>query len=329
MRTVGGERSKYSVEYSIVSNCTQVSVLAPAHLKGAADRHPSLKDSHIYAICTRPRVTVPKGGIVIDDETMKVTFVSHFRGAKNEITFERPNSFGIPGLRAVTEWPHAEVIFLDGDGEVRLRSLAAILLTSMASDYPLNESVEIHENFLDLDVVYIGRSYGDCGNRNAVGRLTNHETLQQVQADVAVKRPDLDVWLMPMAFKGYSMIGEFGLWIGDASESEEMEHAEELDRCPIPEVQRVALTEGALIRYFDAEYNKNLKKTFPKSGHKDYSAVYARDLIGAGFDMETTSVGARIGSGGRQHAWAHASVFSLRTAGEKKSLLDLAERADS
>ncbi|MFG3097229.1 hypothetical protein [Streptomyces sp. NPDC048202] len=261
--------------------------------------------------------------MTISEDTIKVTFLSQFRHAVNEITFERPNSFGIAGLHASSEWPHTEVTFLDGEGQVRLQATAANLLTSLASDYEIGENDEVHREFLDLDITYIGRAYGTNGNRNAITRLANHETLQRIQGEMAMKRPDLDLWLVPLSFQGFSIIGEFGTWVGTVTDAEERAHAEEVERCPIPESQRVALTEGALIKHFDPEYNKNLKGTFPSRNHKDYSAVYSRELIGAGFDLETTPVGTRIGSAKSPHSWAHATVFSLRTDSEKQSILDL------
>ncbi|MFK4108309.1 hypothetical protein [Streptomyces sp. NPDC002176] len=261
--------------------------------------------------------------MIIGEDTIKVTFLSQFRDAVNEVTFERPNSFGIAGLHASSEWPHTEVTFLDGDGQVRLQATAANLLTSLASDYEIGEIDEVHREFLDLDIAYIGRAYGTNGNRNAISRLANHETLQRIQGEMAMKRPDLDLWLVPLSFQGFSIIGEFGTWTGTVTDAEERAHAEEVEHCPIPEPQRVALTEGALIKYFDPEYNKNLKGTFPSRNHKDYSAVYSKELIGAGFDLETTQVGTRLGSAKIPHFWAHATVFSLRTASEKRSILDL------
>ncbi|MFF4558609.1 hypothetical protein [Streptomyces sp. NPDC001422] len=260
--------------------------------------------------------------MIIDDEVMKVTFLSQFRHAVNEITFERPNSFGISGLHASSEWPHTEVTFMDHEGQVRLQATAANLLTSLASDYEIGEADEIHKDFLDLDIAYIGRAYGANGNRNAISRLANHETLQKIQGEMAMRRPDLDLWLVPLSFQAFSIIGEFGTWAGTVTDAEELAHAEEMERCPVPEPQRVALTEGALIKYFDPEYNKNLKGTFPSRSHKEYSAVYSSELIGAGFDLETTPIGTRLGSAKSPHSWAHATVFSLRTDSEKRSILD-------
>ena len=237
------EKSRYSVEFSFVSQYTQASVLSPAYLAGVVDRNPSLVKNHIYASCTRPRITIPSGGISITKETIQITFLSQLKNDARAITFERPNPQKIPGLHEVSKWPHTEVMFLDEHGEVHFEALAANLLTSFASEYSYKEVEEVHKYFLDLEVVYIGRSYGLDGRRNAVDRLSNHETLQRIQADVAMKRQDLDIWLVPMAFEAYSIVGGFGTWQGEATEDEEQEHAEDIDNSPLPENQRVALTE--------------------------------------------------------------------------------------
>jgi hypothetical protein len=324
--TVGHHTSRFAVEHSLVSDLTMLATLSPAELRGVVGRHPELARAHIYAVCTRPKITVPSEGVRVTDDSLRITFRAQVRERWREITFGRPNTFDIPGLRVESAWPHTNVVFRDGDGEERLQATAALLLTSFVADPNFEVGDDVHEEYLDLDVEYVGRAYSQSG-RNAVDRLMNHETLQRVQADVAAKRPDREIWLVPMAFDAYSMIGEFGLWAGVATDEEEMAHAKDIDTYPVSEKERVALTEGALIRYFDPPYNKNLKQTFPSSAHRDYTSIYTRELIGAGFDLESTSVGTRLGSAARPAAWAHGHVFSLRSEGEKKSLLDLADAA--
>ncbi|MFJ4668939.1 hypothetical protein [Kitasatospora purpeofusca] len=320
--------SRFAVEHSFLGQLTSLAVLSPAQLQGVVSRNPELAKSHIYAVCTRPRISLPPGGFVVTDDAIRGTFRSQVQGEFKEVTFEQQNTFGVPGLRAETKWPHTEVVLLDGAGEVRSRMAASVLLAMlMAGHDPRDEAVQnAHLNFLDLHVEYIGRAYSD-GGRNSLDRLQKHETLQKIQAEVAATRPDRDILLVPMVFGARSVIAEFGPWRGTASKEAELQQFRAAQESSLPEAHRVALIEGALIRYFAPTYNNQMKHTFPRPTHKDYAAVYERELIGAGFELTTLSVGTRLGSDSQPPSWAHSRVFSLRTPDEKKSLLDLADWA--
>jgi hypothetical protein len=129
-------------------------------------------------------------------------------------------------------------------------------------------------------------AYGKGGSRNAIDRLLKHETLQKIAIKGAPEGHEISVLLLQIhpsnlvftVFNPFSKIKEKG--------DERIKLG--LDKLfGTNEQERIALYEASLIKYFEPEFNKEFKNSFPSTSlkilqdcyQKDFSAVVAEICI--------------------------------------------------
>lgn len=139
---------------------------------------------------------------------------------------------------------------------------------------------------LKFNVKYVGQAYGKDGSRNAIDRLLKHETLQKIAIKGAPESHEISVLLLQIhpsnlvftVFNPFSKTKEKG--------DERIKLG--LDKLfGTTEQERIALYEASLIRYFEPEFNKEFKNSFPSTSlkilqdcyQKDFSAVVAEICI--------------------------------------------------
>ncbi|WP_233635602.1 hypothetical protein [Hymenobacter setariae] len=108
-----------------------------------------------------------------------------------------PNHWYSPDLRIDTKYPYNafEIIV---NGQIELKAKAAVFLQSM----PFTQDRE----FLDLEVLYIGQSYGVDGARTAPDRLKSHSTLQNIYSEAIINNPDSEIWLALASFEQINLM---------------------------------------------------------------------------------------------------------------------------
>lgn len=150
----------------------------------------------------------------------------------------------------------------------------------------MQQRLNNESDVMNFEVKYIGQAYGKDGSRNALDRLRKHETLQKISLKGVPDGYKLSLLLLDIQ-SGNQLITSFRPNASNPNEGEQRIRAG-LDKLfGTDEKERITLYEAALIRYFQPEFNKEFKNSFPSTRlsvlrdcyEKDFSAVVAEICI--------------------------------------------------
>jgi len=276
---------------------------------------------HIYFICRRPRVTIKADSLIATDETITMTFRVQRQENFEEYTYTFQNEFGTKDITIESEYPYSIFSFIK-DGESILKCNAAVFLQSVPRYYT-------NADFLDLEILYIGQSYGVEGARTAPDRLKSHSTLQGIYAEAIQKNPDSEIWLALTSFAQINLMMMDGRTIFSEEELKEdkerfMKVHHKLNYEGINEQQKINFTEAALIKYFQPPYNIEYKNTFPNPAHKTYAECYELDINSVAIELDTyESINGYVYSEAANTRFIHMQHFFLHSPEERRSMFDI------
>ncbi|EAT6287881.1 hypothetical protein [Salmonella enterica] len=273
---------------------------------------------HIYFICKRPRVTIKPNSLKITEDTIEIVFKQQIQDQYTEIPIRAKNHQLRTDYKLNTEYPYTEFEILEANGEVLLSGKSSILLQKiLQGDKP---------QLTDLEVLYVGQSFGLNGSRDASDRLKSHSTLQNIYAEAINKSPDSEIWLIISSFENpFLLIHIDGRAKNCTSTLEDDdEHINEVISHKMNEQQKVNFTEAALIRYFQPRYNKIYKDTFPDPNHVTYSECYSIDLNTISVELQTEELSARLWSDNRPPSDLHFCMFPLHSRSEREYMFEFA-----
>ena len=268
---------------------------------------------HIYIIGSRPRITFDPAKFEFTPESIHGAFVVHRAAERIAIPFKCPHPPQGRVDRLESAWPHTTFTFLLGDHEV-LTGKTALFAAGFP---PLREHI-------DLEVLYVGQSFGTAGEREAADRLQSHATLQQILGEASRLQPDREVWLTLFQFEEL-VIAAFDGRLGSTDADIEADDGR-IDRiCSgcVSEQQKINFTEAALIRYFEPRFNKTFRTNFPSPLHKSYAECYALDLNMVAVELGTEELYLRLYSQAKARQWIHFATFPLHDQNERRYMLDL------
>lgn len=272
-------------------------------------------DPHIYIVGRRPRISIDPGSVTIGPDVISGRFFTHVRDEKIEIPFRARNELNRTDLTVKSEYPYTEVAFVASDGEQLLFAKSAMLLGLCGP---------VYWKHLDLEVLYVGQSYGEGGSRTAVQRLQSHSTLQGIYAEALRQSPDQEIWLILLCFERYMLASFDGITKNyQTTEEEDDQHRHDVIYNPVSEQQEVNFTEAALIKYFRPEYNIKYKDTFPSPGHSTYEQCYAIDLNMLAVEVQTEDLMLQLWSNAVPPQWVHIAKFPLHNEHERRAMFDL------
>ena len=267
---------------------------------------------HLYLICRRPRITVVPEEFRPTEDSYRFVFAAQHRGEQRLFEVITPNLYGRSDIEMQSEWPHGDFVLAVIGGEPITWGRASLLPGQLG----------YHHDDFDLEVLYVGQSYGDDGGRNATARLDKHPTLQAIYGEAVRRSPDMDVFLLLLSLDGPTSLVMLSPVPGDGDEL--VERYRRL-LTPISEQQRINFTEAALIRHFKPPYNKDYKNTFPSPAHKTYSECYDLDLNLVGFELGTEEIlRTRLWSASAARSWWHVREFALHDPAERRHMFDFA-----
>lgn len=270
---------------------------------------------HIYIVGRRPRIVLDPNSVAFEESYITGTFRKQIQSGFEEIPFRTRNLLGTSDVVASCPYPGTEFEFLDRKSGAKISNgKCARLMGCMGPQ---------HWHHLDLEVLYIGQSYGVDGARTATDRLLRHETLQGIYSEAIRRSPDQDIWLFLSEFE------QVILTTMDGTE-EHCEMTTEQDDAHIAEVlwnditeqQKVNFTEAALIRYFQPKYNAIYKETFPNPAHKTYSQCYDIDLNAVTVELPTEDLRFRFWSDVVEPDWTHFCTFPLHSREERRFMFE-------
>jgi hypothetical protein len=276
-------------------------------------------NTHIYMICRRPRIGLIPETVIFTKENITGQFFISKGDEKKPIDFEIRNNLGTHEVQLVCEYPFTEFAIQIESGEIILMGKSALLMTRCGTQY---------WKYLDLEVLYIGQSFGKEGERTSSERLKNHSTLQGIYAEALQKSPDQDIWLILSTFGETLLTSIDGRkdTYGTTSEEDDKHRSKVFKNIledPMSLQQVINFTEAALIRYFQPPYNKIYKNSFPNPKHTSYSECYDIDLNMIMVELQTEQIGLKLYSESVEPKWIHYCEFPLHSREKRIYMFDL------
>lgn len=189
-------------------------------------------------------------------------------------------------------------------------------LTGDASPY----GDQVPEWNTDLEIVYIGQSFGNMRNR-----LEKHEKIKEVALQVIEENSNEEILVLCFAVQCTDNVSAFVMASTNIDVLEESFNTMRKKAGKrVSAQQKVTLFEASLIKHFQPLYNTEYKVSFPGSGYTSYDQIYQTD-----FDYLSMGIAVpedfnvRIYSRhANQPAFAHGGHFPLQTQHDKQSLFD-------
>jgi hypothetical protein len=277
------------------------------------------KDCHIYLIAKRPRLAFVPQSVSGHAGITKGKMYYIQSGNKIEVEFMLE---GEPkGTVHYSDYPHNEITLVDG--ERAMGPYPAHLMSLICDDIS-------DKSLRDLEVVYVGMSYGD-GTRSAKDRLKGHSTLQQVLADMNADEPESEALLILVQYAPpYSIITFDGRDKSIDQDNDRNLVADlRMQQKLIDGKTEIALAEAGLIKYFKPRYNDKYKNNFPDKAHTITESLYNIDFIAFIVELNTEDVNARLYSKARKPGFHHMASYDLHDPSVRKSFFDLLESSSS
>ena len=176
---------KYISEFALNMYLTHTMVLQQDDLKRVGEFNYFTADNpcHIYLICRRPRILIDTEKFFVDKDKIIFAFKIQKQNTFESIEIEIPNKYRTIDFKLTSNYPH-NFFELRKDGEILLHGKSAVLLQQFGHQFTKH---------LDLEVLYIGQSYGVEGARTAPDRLQSHSTLQGIYSEAIIKNPDCEI----------------------------------------------------------------------------------------------------------------------------------------
>lgn len=304
---------KYISEFALNMICNYAALVQQEELRKIKDLAKNVPDFHIYIIGRRPRITLDPQTLKIGDQIISGELVILVEGKQIREEFATRNMTGTPNLKIECPYPHNEYVLHDEHDEI-IGGGKIALLRGLGRKY---------SEYLDLEILYIGQAYGADGKRTAPDRLDGHSTLQNIYAEAIRRSPDKEVWITlcsfePLIFASFDGItGKYGT----STEADDA-HRKKVLYNPITDQQQINFTEAALIKYFQPQYNKDYKDTFPNPAHATYAECYDVDLNAVCVELDTENIRSRLWSQGIESSFHHFCQFPLHSKEERKSMFE-------
>ena len=178
----------------------------------------------------------------------------------------------------------------------------------------------------ELEVVYIGQSLGDDGQRSALDRLLSHSTLQRVLAEQAQTSWWMETVLVLFIYAPHRLILKMdGRGTPEMSDNEDNSHFSTISDLPLSMKQLVTTAEASLIRYFQPKYNVHFMGEYPTSSMKHLQDAYRLDYNAVITEIDTEDIRVNIRSGLVPASCHHIAQFDLHNPNDRLSFFELGE----
>lgn len=323
----GNNNYRFGVESFLLMYLNQYQLILGADLESYAQSQELFNDENpcnIYFVLRRPKVTVDPNSFIIKGNKAEFQLLVHVKEKIGVVNLSCEFPKAVSEIEYFTEYPYNIFAFKDKEKALMVARPSTLLDSNMVID-------NIETEDLDYEILYIGQAYGKDGKRTALDRLSSHETVQKIYAHSSSQHPDSDIWIMLANFSQQSMLMMAGADLIKVSEedskieTEKMEHIFNNDGILISEKQKINFTEAALIQYFEPQYNKDFKGSFPSAKHKSYSECYSLDVKALNIELDTSEMVRNIytkKSGRKEH---HMKMFEFNSDEDRISMLEAFE----
>lgn len=235
-----------------------------------------INNCHIYMVHTRPLVSFVADSVLYeyDKKQLKGKVRANLmdgKFAESNFLLDFELCDGAVSVKCLP--PYREISTHNSDGEI-VRILPAYLMLGFLDNKDLVNAL------LKLKIEYIGQAYGG-GNRNSLDRLKNHQTFQKILSEMPYYRPELEVFVSLVSFQPPRLITMVdGIGVDSYDEKIESKRLRNILTNPLTKKEQINLIEAGLIRYFQPNFNTNLKQKFPSPKQQMLSKLSNLDISG-------------------------------------------------
>ena len=279
--------NKYLTNFALDFACGDFLFLSPNTLyETLPDISMSIANKcHIYMVVETPKVSIDPSSLkfkVFDNKIFYAFDLVYLMNGLRKLihigTQDKDDYLDLSdneiGMQ-VSDYPHTSLELINSSGEV-LRSIGADTIASLFQ----------FDDLISLKVLYVGKAYGKDGSRNALDRLKKHEKLQEILAQY-VNKPDKSILIGMFEFAPARMIINFnGTSDINYTEEEEERYLNAFDG-DIPMQDQISIIEASIIRYFEPEYNIQLKENLPSKKSKILLKCYEYDFSAVGVTISS------------------------------------------
>lgn len=316
---------KYLMEGGLELFSSGANVLQPHslyHMKRNESLRDKLEGCNLYMIARRRRISIDPTSFRIVGDTLTGDFLVQDGLEHERFSFKYTPDETIVAVSALS-YPEDRVELVTTSGATLNLSMMFFMTQC---EYDLDSLDE-------LEILYIGKAYGKSGERLAVDRLEAHSTLQRILADTLFSKPDHEIQVLMFRFEHYkkhaSGAGDFSL-TPTASDDESINHFHNVMNTSFKRENRILLAEAGLIRYFEPEYNKLYKNTFPSEKHTILADILEKDFSGLTVQVDTQNIKTSLYSKkvnsfvknlSEIHPHVHIAKIPLNTKDERETFL--------
>ncbi|MGR6771640.1 hypothetical protein ACU36R_08430 [Pectobacterium brasiliense] len=272
------------------------------------EQNDSISECHIYTITARPAPYFKEQSIKHENGKLSGYICYKIDGVEKTVEFnDYPWKLDKDAVSICCKYPYKEVISYDADGKECTYFPASHLVNMI-----LMNGVKTKDDLNNYEVLYVGQSLGNQGNRNALDRLKKHSTLQKILSQTAYDYPDKEIVIFMYEFKHDSIISSMDGRASDADQSDKNE--ERLFNAienPPNKRQKIGLIEAGLIRYFQPHYNEIYKIKFPSTKHKVLKSCYNLDISGLSVELNSETLNSFLYSNSVRSSNHHIAQIDL------------------
>lgn len=304
---------KYLTEFGLLVKGRQLQLYYPQDLsylkKEGKDRY------HLYMICRIPYISFVQNSLEVTTGYMKFSI----RVEKNEGGFsyidykiDRDNEAESNYESIEMDESLRSIVIKKGDTTLHLRP--TYFYPSEDSSIPLL-----------TEILYVGQSYGNDGERSAISRLSGHETLQKILQEHSFSRKSGDIAVILIEPEA-KMVSITNPWITSqiTGENNELHEKNVYDTMNEESYKSVInITEAAWIKYFRPHYNEKFKHVFPNIKHTSYKTYYDLDFGSIMVDLDFECIGLEVYNEHTAPINHPTAEFPFHSPEDRKNMFDL------
>jgi hypothetical protein len=285
-------RRKYLAEAGLHLYSSDVTVTTPSHLHHLAKTSKTdpalgalLEGCNLYGITRRRKITCDPATLRVSDGHVFGDFRVHGSFEYERFPFSSKERF-----------PDGTTV-LASDGGTMVHILGVWGQVNVPAYRWIGECRHSLTKELDLDVLYIGQSWGGKGERHAIHRLVAHTTLQRILADTLELSSDHEILLLLFKCERHrniiSTAGDFSL-TPEATDEEESAHFAAVQNAMASRRNRISLAEAALISHFKPSYNFTFKDWKPSKRQRILQELIDLDFSALIVELNTAHINAKL-----------------------------------
>lgn len=272
----------------------------------------------IYFICRRPRIQIDPNYYEILENTIKLRFYVQKGNLLDSFFIEIPTKYDYEKLSIESKFPFNLFTIRDEFNNIVIHAKSGYFVNEYKSQLPKND-------FLDLEVLYIGQSLDTSDSTPLKKRLLKHNKLQEINSEAIRNNPDKEIYILLASFVQNNIIhAPSNIELTKEDEEKDFQKLLSLIKNPSQFTlkQRTNFTEAALIKYFKPEYNKKFKLKFPDKTHNTYTECYDLDVNMVSVEVNTEEINSYLYSSHAYKTYHHTAQYHFHNSKDRRKMFE-------